>query len=239
MTTSGQTIYELSRNQIIEASLRKIGALAEGQTPTSEAYTNGQIALNSAIAALQSLGMSVWKRKTQSITPVLSTQDYEIGIGKTTNVAFPLRIEHAYMKHTTSGSRVELTSMGRQRFDTHNASSTGLPNLYSYQPKINFGVLSLCPAPDSTTVSDYTINIYYRSPFEGFTSTTETADFPQEWQNPLIYALAISLAPEYGTPLNDRKMLQDEFNLWLGLATSVTEQDESIFFQVDTWGGSF
>lgn len=233
MTTSGQTIYELSRNQIIEASLRKIGGLAIGQTPSAEAYTNGQIALNSLIAALQTLGMSVWKRKVQAITPVLDTQDNEIGIGKTTNVVFPLRIEHAYMLNTSDGFRINMTSVGRQQFDQLNSDTSGLPNQYSYQPKINFGVLSVWPAPDATTVSGYTINIYYRAPFEGFTTTTETADFPQEWQNPLIYGLAISLAPEYGLPINDRKLLTEEFNMWLSLASGVTEQDESVFFQVD------
>lgn len=233
MTTSNQTVYELSRDQFIQAALRKIGALAIGQTPTTEAYTNGQIALNAQIAAFQSLGMTVWKRKHQPITPVLNTQDNDIGIGKTTNVAFPLRIEHAYMLQTATGTRTDMTPLGRQRFDILSSatSASGRPTQYSYQPKINFGTLSVWPAPDSTTVSGFTIDIYYRAPFEGFTASAETADFPQEWQNPIIYGLALSLAPEYGVPLNDRRVLQEEFNMWMSMASSVTEQDESIFFQ--------
>jgi hypothetical protein len=238
MTISGITTYELSRNQIIEAALRKVGALAIGQTPTSEAYTNAQIALNAQIAAFQTFGMSVWKRTTYAITPVLDGRDNEIGQGKTTDIDFPLRIEHAYMLNTSSGTRSDMTPLGRQRFDQLTSESTGKPVHYHYLPKINFGVLSVWPAPDADTVSNYTINIHYRAPFSGFTSADETADFPQEWQNPLIYGLAVSLAPEYGLPLNDRKLLMDEFNMWLGLASGVTEQDESVFFQVDTWGGN-
>lgn len=240
MTTSGVSVYELTRNQIISAAMRKIGALAKGQTADSEDLTNGTIALNSLIAGFQTLGMSVWKRTATPITPVLNTQDYQIGVGKATNVPFPLRIEHAYMLTTATNERTDMTPLGRQKFDQLVASTgtSGRPNQYSYLPKINFGVLSVWPAPDATTVAGYTIQIYHRAPFEGFVGASDTADFPQEWQNPLVYGLALSIAPEYGVPLKDRQMLEKEFEMFMSMASGVTEQDESIFFQVDTQGGT-
>lgn len=237
MATSNQTIYELSRDSIIKAAMRKLGVLAKGQTPDSEDLTNGMVALNSLVAGLQGLGMTVWKRTTTAITPVLNTMDYQIGKTLATDIPFPLRIEHAYMLETATGIRTDMSPLGRQRFDQlKSLSNSGRPVQYTYQPKINRGVLSVWPAPDATTVASYTINIYYRAPFEGFTAANETPDFPQEWQNVLVYGLAVSLAPEFGIPLNDRSQLLKEYAMFLDMATGVTEQDESIFFQVNTDG---
>lgn len=232
MATSGQTIYELTRNQIIEAAMRKNGSLARGQTPATEDYTIGQIALNALIAAYQGLGMVIWKRTDLSITPTANT-DYTIGSGQTVNSPFPLNINYAYMQNTASGSKTEIREVSQDEFNQLNASSTGLPNQYMYVPKINKGVLSVWPKATTDVISAYTLHLVYQSPFEGFTTSTETADFPQEWQNPLIYGLALSLAPEYGVPLEDRKQLAAELKMFLDLATSVSDVEDSIFIQPD------
>lgn len=236
MTTSSTTIFELSRDSIIAAAMRKIGALAKGQSPDSEDLTNGMQALNAIIAGYATLGMTVWKNTTIAVTPVASQTDYQIGIGKTTNSAFPMRVEHVYVKTTADGTRVELESEIRERFDKLNSSTTGKPNQYSYQPKINFGILSVWPTFDTTNAALCTIQVYGKQMFEGFTAANETPDFPQEWQNALIYGLACSLAPEYGVPLKDRELLNKEYGMHLDLATAGGDQDNSIFFQVDTDG---
>ena len=233
MATSGDTTYELTRNELIQSAMRKIGALATGQTPSSEDYTNGQIALNSLISNLQGLGLTIWKRGEVSVT-LTANRNYTIGIGQTVNVAFPLRIETAHLITTTGGARQELEIMGRAEFSRLNATSTGSPTSISYQPKINLGVLSVWPIPDTASQTDKTILLTVRTAFEGFTTSTETPDLPQEWQLPLIYGTAVLLAPEYGIPLNDRSHLMKEYQMYLDLATMATQgEDESVFFQVD------
>lgn len=233
MATSSDTIYELSRNEFIQSAMRKLGVLAVGDTPSTEDYTNGQIALNSLISNLQGLGLTIWKRGEVSIT-LTASRTYTIGIGQTVNVAFPLRIETAHLVTTTGGSRQELEIMGRAEFSRLNATSTGSPTSISYQPKINLGILSVWPIPDTASQSAKTILLTCRTAFEGFTTSTETADFPQEWQLPLIYGTAVLLAPEYGVPLNDRSSLLKEYQMYLDLAMMATQgEDEGVFFQVD------
>jgi hypothetical protein len=233
MTTSATTIYELSRDSLIKAAMRKIGALAKGQTPDSEDLTNGMVALNSLISELQGLGLTIWKRGEVGVT-LTSNRNYTIGISQTVNVAFPLRIEAAHLVTTTGGARQELEPMGRYEFSRLNATTTGSPTAYSYQPQINKGVLSVWPIPDTATQSAKTILLTVRTAFEGFTSASETPDLPQEWQNVLIYGTAVTLAPEYGVPLNDRSQLLKEYGMHLDLATTATQgEDESVYFQVD------
>jgi hypothetical protein len=216
--------------------MRKIGALAKGQTPDSEDLTNGMVAINSVISELQGQGLLIWKRNEVSVT-LTSNRTYTIGIGQTVNVAFPLRIETAWLVTTASGQRQELDILGRAEFSRLNALTTGNPVSISYQPKTNLGILSVWPIPDSTVQSNNTILLSCRTPLEGFTSASETPDLPQEWQNALIYGTAVSLAPEYGVPLNDRNMLLKEYQMHLDMAITATQgEDESVFFQVDTNG---
>ena len=170
MTTSSDTTYELSRNEFIQSAMRKLGVLAAGDTPSTEDYTNGQISLNSLISNLQGLGLTIWKRGEVSVT-LTANRTYTIGIGQTVNVAFPLRIETAHLVTTTGGSRQELEIMGRAEFSRLNATSTGSPTAISYQPKINLGILSVWPIPDTATQSAKTILLTCRTAFEGFSVT--------------------------------------------------------------------
>ena len=62
MATSSTYEYQLTRNQIIESALRKLGVLAEGQTPSTQNYSDGSMALNTVISQLRAVGMPLWAR---------------------------------------------------------------------------------------------------------------------------------------------------------------------------------
>ena len=233
MATSGDTVYELTRDNIIAAAMRKCGALAKGQSPETEDLTNGMQALNAVMASLQGIGLTMWKRTEVSVT-LTAARTFTIGIGQTVNVAFPLRVESAQLITTTGGQRQELQIMGRFEFNQLNEETTGSPTTICYQPKINLGVLSVWPIPDAASVAGKTIGLTCRTAFEGFNSANETPDFPQEWQNVLIYGLAIAIAPEFGVPLADRQQLMKEYVLYLDMATLATQgEDESVFLLPD------
>jgi hypothetical protein len=227
MATSGDTTYELTRNQIIEAAMRKCGRLAKGQSADSTDLTNGTIALNSIIASFQKVhGMPVWARADHNITLVASQRDYTLAS------PFPIKIHAAYLETITGGAMRELQPIAYTDFRLLNTESTGTPVNYTYQPRINTGTLSIWPLPTSSDVTAHTLTITYQRPFEGFTAAGETPDFPQEWQNALIYELAVVLAPEFGVPLDDRKLLRAEAKDHLE-NVMLNEETESLFFQID------
>jgi hypothetical protein len=233
MTTSGVSIYELSRDNIIAAAMRKCGRLAKGQSPDSTDLTNGMQALNAIIAEFQTLGMPLWARAEYNLTMVAGQRDYTFGVGQTINTAFPLHVQGVVLANASGGAVRTLFPEARDDFNLLNRTSTGTPVSFTYQPKVNQGVLSLWPLPDANAVSDYTVRVTYQRPFDGFTSASETPDFPQEWQNALIYHTAVALAPEFGVPLEDRKLLNQEAKMHLDTALQNAAEDASIFFQVD------
>lgn len=237
MTTSGQTIIEMNTATIVAASLRKIGALALGQTPLTEETTNCTEALNNLIAEFQTLGMPLWARKTYNIPMIAGQQLYSIGVGQAVNTPFPLKVLQAWTIANTGGSIQELWPNAIDVFNRlPQTSSTGTPSQYMYQPFINYGQFKVWPIPDATTVSSRTLTISYMAPFEGFVNTTDTPYFPREWNNALVYGLADLIAPEYGIPLNDRGMLKKEAEAHREMALDFGLENASLTFQpAENW----
>lgn len=235
MATSGSTTWELTRNQIISAALRKLAVLAKGQAADSEDLSNGTEALNGVLARMMvNHGMPLWARKEYTFGLTASTSTYRIGVGQTINTPFPLKINQAILVDTTSNSQIEMI-IG-SIYDYHrlgNIASTGQPiNLY-YTPQVNYGDIVVWPTPDTSAATNKDIKIIYQRPFEDFVSATDTPDFPKEWHQAIIYDLAVALAPEYGLPLNDRRVLIEETKMYKDEALSFGSDNSSLFFQPD------
>lgn len=237
MATSGITILQLTRDDIINAALRKLLVIGEDTTANSAQLTTGAQALNAIVATFQTLGMPLWARKERSITMVSGQRDYTIGVSQAIATAFPLHIYDAVLEIGSSDSNIDINMMARRDFNLLPSTTGGTPVNATYQPFINYGVLSVWPTPDSSLVSGTVVKITYQAPFEYFIAGTDTPDFPQEWANALIYHLAVSLAPENGLPLQDRQQLMKEAELHLTTVLSNGQEDGSIFFGKD-WRGN-
>lgn len=232
MTTSGSTTWQLTRDDIIKAALRKLTVLAKGQTPDTEDYSNAVLALNALSAEFQTLGMQLWKTINYSFSPTASTAKYQIGVSKTLNTPFPLKMQQAYIQDTSSSSRIPMVITSHYNYFLFPQNGTsGVPTQLMYQPFNGYGEINLWPTPDSTAASTKTITIIYSAPIEDFVASTDTPDYPKEWSNALIFGLARDLAPEWGLPLPDRQMLMQEAKAHLDTAVSFGTEEASFFIQ--------
>ena len=184
MTTSSRYYYQLTRDEIATAALRKLGVIAEGQTPSAQNLADAQVALNSTIAEFRTKGMSLWARSEYTFTP--TTNVYTIGEGMTLNTPFPVKLLQAF-RLDSSNAKVPMELVAREDFNILPVNSNGIPIKVNYQPFINYGTVSIWPTPDSTNTA--TITLVYQRPFQYFTSGTETLDFPEEWYNAIIYKI--------------------------------------------------
>lgn len=222
MTTSAVTSWELDRNSIIKSALRKLGVLAQGQTPSTEDYTNGTEALNSLIQTLSTEGMPLWKRTTVQITPVAGTASYTVS-----NV---WKIAQVILGNNNSGVQIEMMPKSYYDYKRLPDDTTGTPTNYAYSPGIENGTLYVWPTPDSGTATNNTIDVVYQKEFFSFNTSTDTPDFPAYWTDALIYGLAVRLAPEYGIPLQDRQMLMREYEQYKNAAEGYGDEDGGLFF---------
>lgn len=231
MATSGLTISQLDRNTIIKAAMRKVQALAAGQTPSSEDYINAAEALNALVFAFQTLGMPLWARKEYSLTLVNGTNTYTIGSGQTTNTPFPQKLHQVIRVDSGSDSQIDVQILSVYDWNQLPQDSTGSPVNVTYQPFVNYGVLKVWPTPDSNAATNQTLKLVYQRPLEYFNASTDTPDFPQEWQMPLIYGLAVAIAPEWGVPIQDQQRLEKQADKYLEMVLGFGQEDASLFFQ--------
>ena len=236
MPVSGSTTWELDRNQLIQTAMRKLGVLGEGQTPSTEDYTNGVIALNGIMAAFQTLGMPLWAREEINVPLTALTESYLIGVGQTVNTPFPLKVHDAYLRNIATGQQIEMEV--KSQYDWQQVRNTGtnssFPIFVTYTPLINIGRLSVWPIPNAQAASTYTIRLVGQTPFDDFTTTTtHTLDFPKEWHNAIIYELAVTLAPEFGASDAEKTFLERQAKKWLDYAKDFGIEESSMFFQVD------
>lgn len=225
MTTSANTTYESNRDNIIKAALRKCGALAEGETPSTESITNCSQALNNIVLRFATLGMPLWKRIEQTVTIVAGTKDYTIN-----NV---LQVTQVVLKDTTGGTQYELIPKDRYDYNRLPSNTSGLPVHYTFIPGLENGTLTLWPTPDTGAATNKTLLVTYQKEFDGFTASGDTPDFPAYWTDAIIYELAVNIAPEYGVPLQDRAMLKGEAKAYLDQAQGYGDDKFSMFIQPD------
>lgn len=236
MSTSGTTTWNLQRDSIINAALRKLAVISGGSSPAAYEITNAAEALNALIKAFHADGMPLWAMKSYTFTTTAGTASYNIGPSQTLDTPKPLRIVQAWRGDGSTYSNVPINIYTDTNYNVLPLlTSSGVPvNLY-YQPLATTGVINLWPKPNDSITQ---ITIRYQRPFEDMTTATDDLDFPSYWTEAIIYNLAARLAPEYGIPLNDRNVLNQEAMVAKNTALSGGSEEGSLFIQPD-WSGRY
>lgn len=234
MPTSNSTDFSVTRDDIIKRALRLIGVVAQGETPTTDQTTEAALSLNGLVKAWQADGMPLWALKTYSVPLTASTAAYRIGVSQTINTPKPLKIIQAFNHDSNSNIDIPIRIITKQEYNIlGNKTSAGNPIQIYYDPQNTYGDLFVFPVPTSVEAAANTIKIIYQRPFEDFDAANDTPDFPQEWYDALTYGLATRLAPEYGVPTADRKMLWQEMTLIKQDALNFGLEEGSLFFRRD------
>jgi hypothetical protein len=234
MATSGVTTLQLTRNQLIDAAVGTLGVLARGQTPDTDDYSVAATKLNMLIAQMRTKQLPLWKRTEYSLSLTASTLSYTLGDGLTLDTPYPLKMLEAYSVPVSGNTRIPIELISNSEFNIlpYN-SSGGQPIKLTYQPYVNYGVVKVWPTPDSSVATNYTVKLVWQAPFEYFSTSTDTLDFPEEYYLPIVYGLAALIAPNWGIPIEDRRELKKEAKEFMDAVDSFGEEDASLFFQVD------
>lgn len=245
MTTSGSTNYTVTRDDIIKRALRIIGAIGQGETPSTDAYTEAAVALNQIVKEWNADGMQLWKRATTTgITLTSGTASYTIGVGATINQTAPLKILQAFLRNTSDSTDMPMLLITKQEYlMLGNKASTGRPNqLYYDTPGAvateQQGTIKLFPTPDTTTASGYNLYLDVITSLMDFDASTDTADFPSYYYNALTWALADQLSYEYGVPFAQQSMITKKAEVHKANAMGFDREEGSLYLQPD-WQGAF
>ncbi len=219
MATSGSYNWTVTRNDIIEQALRKIGALGDHEAVTAD--TNklnvGIAAINPVLRHLTTKGMPLWAMTEVSVpfTAFTTSTPVAWGVGETIVSAFrPLKVVHAIRRDSTvSAAPIDtpMTIAEKTFFQTLSSKSqTGTPLHVYHFPTAYSSALSVWPLPDSNAITNMTMRLWVQREYQDFDASSDEPDFPREWIEPFIYALAYHLAPNYGLPPADRGQLRSD-----------------------------
>lgn len=224
MTTSANTSWELTRNEIIERALRILGVLPQGGTANSDQITTSAIALNGIVSRFNTLGMPLWKRTEATVSFIDGVDTYTL--------TDAIKLAEVYIRVINSSVTWKLELKSEYDIRMLPYTSTGVPNCYSFTPNLaEGGTMRVWPIPSSTEVAQYNLRVIYQKELDGFTASGETPDFPAYWTDSLVFELANVLAPEYGIPLNDRNVLRGQAKEYLEQAKGYSDEDGSLYIQ--------
>ena len=128
MSTSGTTVFSVSRDDIIKRAYRLLGVIAAGQTPSTDLVSDASFALNTLVKAWQADGMPLWAIRSYSIPLTASTATYNIGVGQTINTPKPLKLTQAFNHDLVSNVDIPMRILTRQEYNMlGNKTSSGNP----------------------------------------------------------------------------------------------------------------
>ena len=207
MAVSGSFDFSLNRDALIKKALLMLGVISADQTPTSSEVTSASNSLNLLLKAWQADGMQLWRVTQVSISPPTASASYTFGDSTYTDYQ-PVDILDVYRVNTSADTWVKLNRYSRDKFyQLSDHDSTGTPVAYYYNNDNTNGTLTVWPIADTTFISDYTLEVFLTKPFDDMDSSTDNLAFPQYWELAVVYGLATILAPEYGVPIADQKLL--------------------------------
>ena len=187
--------------ELLKASLRSIGAIAVGETPTAAELADGLEALQFLLAEWSGAGLTVPCLTSEAITLVIGQAAYTVGKNGAPdlNTVRPEQIVRAFVRE--SGFDYPVTIIGERSYLVIlDKTVAGRPDRLWYNATSPNGTISVYPAPDAGDA----LWITSVKPFIKPTVLTEdlinTTEIPANYTAALRWNLALEMCPEYGLP---------------------------------------
>ena len=186
--------------EVIKAAMRKAGVISFGETPETDRYSEALQALQSMLRSWASRRIYVFASNHESFPLVAAKASYSWGTGGNITTSRPYQILGAVVRDSSSQDYpLEIISEGEYR-NICAKTTQGRPEYAFYHPLFPLAYLYLFPTPDATE----TVWIDSLKPFteaSSFSAITDTISFPGNYEEPIIYNLAIRIAPEMGASI--------------------------------------
>ena len=177
-------------------------------------------------------GDFLWQRETTDIT-LSSKISYDLKpSGGDADIQIPLEIITANLKDTDD-NETPMSDMDLFEFQSiTNKTSTGTPQRYYYERRLDTGKLYLDVVPADTTD---VIDIVYLQPFEVITATTQTFDIDSNFYRLMKYDIALDMAPESRMDGETFNMAMSRRNEAKAIVDSVSPENSNEYFEPELY----
>lgn len=181
-------------SDLIRSSMRLIGAIATGETPSAEEVTDGLLVLNDMLENWSTETLSVWGSSNQTFILIANQATYSIGPAGNWNTTRPQDIDGAYC--TFGGVDFPIEVISQQQYNDISIKSMKQPitERLLYVNEFPLGVVAVWPVPTQNTLITLTMSRVLAFPV----AVTDVLTGPPGFLKALRYCLAVEFAPEFG-----------------------------------------
>jgi hypothetical protein len=189
---------------LITSALKKAGVVGVGQTPEAEDTNDAFTDLN--------MMLGQWSRRRWLVYHLVDVAKvstgattYTVGPAGDFNVARPDRIERAYFRslQQAAPNRPDYPLTVVTSMEDYSGiplkSIVGFPQRVFLDTGFPLTTLYVWPIP---TAGLYEIHLLLKADLPGFTTLTQDINLPPEYQEAILYNLAVRLAATYKQPLD-------------------------------------
>lgn len=183
----------MTGTQYISAALRKLGVLDPRSTADASLLASGLLALNSMLARWSTRRWCVHTITEGSFSLTPGTAAYAIGSGGAFDTARPTRIVQAWVRNNDFDYPVDIVA--RENFAAIGDKTTSArPEKLWFEPTYPLATVTLWPVPDSALDTLY---LKLWQPLSAVASVSDSLSLPPEYEEAIIWNLAVNLAPEF------------------------------------------
>lgn len=181
--------------EVIEASMRKIGVLASGETPSNEETSDGLEALNLMLSSFSNESLMIHAKVREEFSLASGQSSRTIGSSGNFNTTRPVGIDRAGVEDSSGyETPIKILNQDEWAMITDKALTAERPSAIYYEPTSPLGTIYFWPVPSASS----SLVLYHWRPLTTFTSLSTSVEFPPGYDEMLIYNLAVRIAPEFG-----------------------------------------
>lgn len=184
--------------EIINGSLRLIGAIASGETAQAGEIADGLAVLNDIIESWANDGLMIYKRTRESFPLVAAQQTYTMGDSANFDTDRPQRILAAGVVVSSIEIPIEIINEQQWAAISYKTQTASFPTKLFSNNDSDIVSLSVWPIP--TAVNN--LILYSQAPFGSYGTSADEILFPPGWSRALKYNLAGEFGIEFGKPLD-------------------------------------
>ncbi|EIZ7652643.1 TPA: hypothetical protein NHQ80_003418 [Pseudomonas aeruginosa] len=191
-------------NDLIILALKQANVLGVGQSASAEDIQDCFALLNMMLAQWNRRRYAIYHLKTVSIA-CDGSQSYTIGPGGDIDTTRPNKIESAYFRQiiTSEPNQIDYPLeiiRAREDYDRiYLKDMQSFPQYLFYDSDYPLGNVFVWPIPDN----QYRLFLTVMEPLQVFSTVYDEIELPPEYQEAIMYNLALRIYPMYGLPVND------------------------------------
>jgi hypothetical protein len=184
---------------LIKGALRKINALANGETPPAAEAIDALSSLNRMLGSWNNSNLTVLGTKIEEFSLVANQNSYTIGDSGNFDTDVPLRVDSIYLKESDNLEYPVLIIDNQAWGRLINKDMTSPVPTHAYIDD-NFPLRRIYFYPTPSEVKTVVLHNYRK--LTVMSSLTTEFSLPDGYEEAIEYNLAIRLAPEYGKSIS-------------------------------------